>query len=155
ARWLEVFNKANTKPADFTRSDGSKVQAPLMYQKDRFGLLETDALQVLRMPYDGGTASMYVILPRKHDGLADLEKQLTGEALAKWTKGDAKTEDVKVWLPKVKFTRPLELGETLAKMGMTDAFNPLKANFKGMTDNPEGLFISRVIHKAFVEVDEV
>lgn len=155
ARWLETFNKANTKPAEFTKSDGSKVRTPLMYQKDKFALAETDALQVLRMPYDGGTTAMYVILPRKADALADVEKQLTGETLAKWTAPGERVEDVKVWFPKFKFTRPTELADTLAKMGMADAFSPQKANFKGMTDNPEGLFISRVIHKAFVEVDEV
>lgn len=155
ARWLEVFAKGNTKPADFTLPDGSKVKAPLMYQQDKFGLLEADGHQVLRMVYDGGTTAMYVILPRKPDGLPDLEKQLTGDALAKWTKIDGRPGEVKVWLPKFKFTRPTQLADTLAKMGMPDAFDRGKANFKGMTDNPERLFVSRVIHKAFVEVDEV
>jgi serpin B len=154
ARWLDTFNKNATMPEDFTRTDGTVVKAPLMHQQGRFELTESDDLQAIRLPYDGGTVATYVLLPRKADGLPALEKALTAETLAKWTKAGAPAETTRVWLPKFKFTKPTELGPTLVKMGMTEPFDAAKANFRGMTDNPEGLFISRVIHKAFVEVDE-
>ena len=95
-----------------------------------------------------------MILPRAADGLPAVEKALTAESLAAWTTPRAGVVDVKVWLPRFKFTRPTELADTLAKMGMSDAFDAGRADFRGMTDDPQGLVISRVIHKAFVEVDE-
>jgi serpin B len=62
---------------------------------------------------------------------------------------------VSVTLPRFKFTVPTELTGVLQKLGVNEAFDPNRANFSGMTEQAQGLFISRVIHKAFVEVDEV
>ncbi len=155
ARWAEAFKKTNTRPEDFTLATGQKIQTPLMHQKGEFWLQELDGLQVLRLPYNG-PASMYVLLPRTADGLPALEQQLTAENIAKWTRGPLKSPlvEAKVWLPKFKFSVPTELATTLQKMGMKEAFDASKANFTGMTEHPEGLYIGRVIHKAFVELDE-
>jgi serpin B len=78
---------------------------------------------------------------------------LTASTLKELTNGNWNTSEVKVWLPKFKFTIPTELTLTLQKMGIEDAFDA-KADFSGMTEDPKGLCISRVIHKAFVEVNE-
>ena len=157
ARWSDSFEKKDTKPEDFTLTSGQKVRAPLMYQKANFLLREEEDLQVLRLPYDGKATAMYVILPRRADGLPALEQKLTEKSLWGWTLGQGKKplEEVKVWLPRFKFTVPTELTDVLQKMGLTDAFVRERANFKGMTDHADGLFISRVLHKAFVETDEV
>lgn len=164
ARWEAEFKKKDTEPQDFTRLDGTKVKAPLMFQKDGFNLREEDGLQVLRMPYDGGACAMYVILPAKHDGLPELERKLTAEALERWTgfsptltKAEAgfkhTKEEVRVWLPRFKFTVPVQLTTVLQQMGMKEAFSD-GANFKGMTDSADALKITDVLHKAFVELDE-
>lgn len=47
----------------------------------------------------------------------------------------------------------LSLNDTLKSMGMPDAFDAAKANFKGINDKMP-LWISNVIHKAFVDVNE-
>lgn len=156
AHWAEAFKKENTSPAAFTLLNGRKIQVQTMYQQSAFSLLEDDRLQVLKLPYDGQTTSMYVILPRKADDLSTFEKELTGSNLMQWTQSESKVppEQVKVWLPKFKFTVPTELAIVLKKMGILEAFSD-SANFRGMTDHPEGLRIDRVIHKAFVELDEV
>lgn len=155
ARWEAEFKSSSTEPLDFTRTDGTKVKAPLMFQKGDFNLREEDGLQVLRIPYDGGACAMYVVLPSKHDALPELEKQLTAEALARWTAVRAKStkEEVRVWLPRFKFTVPVQLNGALQRMGMKDAFSD-GANFKGMTDSADALKITDVLHKAFVELDE-
>jgi serpin B len=153
AQWLESFEKVNTMPSDFTCADRKKIKVPLMYQMEHFELLENDKLQVLRLPYDGKTLSMYVVLPRS-DQLPNVEKELTPSTLRALTTGNWDTSEVKVWLPKFKFTIPTELAPTLQSMGIVDAFIDIKANFRGMSDHPNGLYISRVIHKAFVEVNE-
>jgi serpin B len=155
ARWVDVFEPYNTKPADFTLLDGTKVQAPLMHQMKYFRLLESDDLQVLQLPYEGVHLSMFVILPRKADGLPEIEKALTPEKLQEWTDSRKLEYDaVKVWLPKFQFTVPLRLNTPLQSLGIKDAFDPMAANFKGMTDSDEALFIGNVFHKAFIEVDE-
>ena len=156
ADWVEQFKKENTKPDDFTLANGQKVRAPLMYQTGNFFSLEEPGLQVLQLPYDGRATSMYVLLPRTADGLPALERQLTAENLSKWTLGRLKSplEETRVWMPKFKFTVPTELADVLQKMGLSAAFDAQRANFRGITDHPEGLYLNRVIHKAFVELDE-
>ena len=60
---------------------------------------------------------------------------------------------MKVYLPKFKTTSQFELGDTLKSLGMNTAFDADKADFSGMTGGRD-LFISAVIHKAFVDVNE-
>jgi serpin B len=154
ARWAQVFREHNTKRSDFILHTGTRVQAPLMYQRGLFGLLETRTFQTLRLPYVGLMTSMYVFLPRKPDGLPELEQQLTAANLGHWTTIDD-ARDVEVWLPKFRFTAPTRLRQPLEALGLSDLFEPRKANFTGITEHPEGLWLTDVIHEARVEVDEV
>ena len=150
--WARQFDKADTKNADFYISPNKTVTAPLMYQKEDFRYGQTDTLQLLELPYKGDDLSMVILLPKEKTGLADLEKELTADNLTEWQKRMYKKE-VEVYLPKFKMTSQFSLPETLKKMGMSDAFDPGKADFSGMTGNKD-LFISAVLHKAFVEVNE-
>ncbi|HUT58590.1 MAG TPA: serpin family protein [Phycisphaerae bacterium] len=152
SNWAEKFHKAATKDKPFTLAPGKTVEVPMMSQKHRFGYLETEDLQALSMPYWMHDLSMFVILPKKADGLAAVEKKLTANDLSKILAG-VKPEEVQVSLPRFKFTSQFRLADTLAKMGMPDAFAAETADFSGMT-TMEKLFISEVIHKAFVAVDE-
>ncbi|MHC5161918.1 MAG: serpin family protein, partial [Planctomycetota bacterium] len=113
---------------------------------------QSDTLQLLELTYKGEDLSMLILLPKEKDGLADMEKELTTRNLAEWQKKMHKQE-VEVFLPKFKMTSQFSLAETLEKMGMPDAFDVGKADFSGMTGNKD-LFISAVLHKAFVEVNE-
>ncbi len=152
SQWAEQFKQRNTKDKPFHLGGGESVETPMMYQQEKFGYMETDDFQVLRMAYKAGDLSMVVLLPREVDGLAELQKQLTAAKLDKWLDG-IKPAEVKVTLPKFKFTSRFSLAKKLAEMGMANAFSPEKADFSGMT-TAEKLFISDVIHKAFVAVDE-
>ena len=107
----------------------------------------------LELPYLGDGVSMVVVLPRKADGLADLEKSLSVENLAAWVGKSRFEDDLRVSLPKFTTTSRFDLGKALQQLGMTDAFDPDKADFSGLTAK-EKLAISKVIHKAFVQVDE-
>jgi serpin B len=107
---------------------------------------------VLELPYAGEALSMLVLLPKERDGLGRLEDALTADTLARWTTGLRK-RDVAVTLPKFKLTCQFRLDKVLQAMGMVDAFSVRVADFSGMTGSPD-LFISAVIHKAFVDVNE-
>jgi serpin B len=150
--WVNRFDPGLTADQPFYTAPDKTVTAPLMHQTDEFGYAEFPGLQVLSLPYRGGDVSMVVLLPRQRDGIGGLETQLTPENLATWTANPV-GQKVHVSLPKFKTTAEFSLGDTLAAMGMSDAFDPDKADFSGM-DGTNDLYISKVIHQAYVDVDE-
>ena len=103
------------------------------------------------LPYKGNELSMIVLLSRAVDGRKALEEKLTVENLKQWT-GAMSRKQGDVQLPRFQSTEQFELSKTLSELGMKDAFSE-EANFSGMTGNRD-LFISAVIHKAFVDVNE-
>jgi len=164
--WLVPFTKEATEDQPFYTASGETVQAPLMTfqakpgaETPEFGYWEDETLQVLELPYVGKDLAMVVLLPRKRDGLAELEEALSVANLERWT-GRLAPRKVVVHLPKFKMTwGTKDLTQALIAMGMPDAFSPAKADFSGMDGNRPGgerawLYISQVLHKAFVEVNE-
>ena len=107
----------------------------------------------LELPYEQHELSMIIFLPKKAEGLAALEKSLTAGNLAKW---HAKLSDhqVDIRMPKFKTTAEFRLDKVLQEMGMRDAFDKDKADFTGLSSVKE-LCITAVVHKAFVDVNEV
>jgi serpin B len=150
--WESPFEKHATHDAPFHLSADKQVQAPLMFQEERFPYAKAEGLQVLEMPYKGGRMSMVIVLPDKVDGLSAVEKEFTPANLEKWL-GALKPTELYVYVPKFETTAQFELNKTLAGMGMSLAFDVEKADLSGMTTT-EKLFISNVIHKAWVRVDE-
>lgn len=55
--------------------------------------------------------------------------------------------------PKFKVEAGFDLGDTLQQMGMGSAFTVGEADFSGM-DGSRKLFITKVVHKAVIEVNE-
>jgi serpin B len=149
--WASPFDPGLTGEAPFWVAPGQQVAAPLMSMTSEFRYGVADGLQVLELPYAGGELSMVVLLPEEIDGLAGLEERLTAENLARWTEG-LWSRQVQVWLPRFEITFPFSLNEVLQSMGMIDAFAE-DADFSGM-DGTRLLYISAVLHKAFVAVNE-
>jgi serpin B len=150
--WASQFKKENTKNAPFTLSDGGKVDVPMMNQTAKFGYMENKDLQALELPYVENELSMVIFLPKRVDGLAEMEKSLTCENLAKW-QARLRKRKVIVSVPKFKLTSQFSLAGVLRSMGMGDAFSPGAADFSGINGRSD-LFISAVIHKAYVDVNE-
>src|SRR5579884_1047026 len=167
-KWVHQFNKTNTADAPFTLESGQKAQAKMMHVETGFDYAEMEDLQLLKMDYVTGKQtispaeaeewaplfdriSMVVLLPKEVNGLKKLEKQLNGGALDNWL-SQAHPEKVKVFFPEFKMTSEFNLSQTLARMGMPMAFTP-QADFSGMNGKRD-LFISDVVHKAFVDVNE-
>ena len=150
-RWESQFEKSKTKEATFWLSPGNSLKVPMMNQKQKFRYMENDSLQILELPYVGNNLSMIVLLPKKVDGLAQLEAALSVNNLTTWM-DLLREREILVFLPKYKMSSQFSLGQTLASMGMSDAFTG-KADFSGMTGNKD-LYISALIHKAFVDVNE-
>ena len=149
--WQVEFDKKETKDGPFTGMDGKKTDVPLMHMKAHLRYADTDHLQAVELAYKGGETAMTVLLPKKADGLADVEKKLTADTLDAVHKGMRKIE-VTLTLPRFKIETKYTLNDPLKALGMKDAFDG-KADFTGMAE-AEKLFIAAVLHKAFVEVNE-
>lgn len=178
--WMTPFVKKWTEEAPFHLSSGEKIQSPMMAknrdEKARYAAFHPDGsvfdtpkvvpLQgekpplypgaggwsLLEMPYQGGKASMVVVLPQDPAGLADLEKKLSASNLEKWL-GALKNRETNVRLPRFEMATGYDLGPTLAAMGMPSAFSTASADFSGLSESEEVL-VSKVVHKAFIQVNE-
>jgi serine protease inhibitor len=154
ADWLSKFDKQATKEESFFAPGNRESTVPTMHQTAKFGYwAEEGGPQVLEMPYAGDRLAMVIFLPRAREGLAELEKRLTFENVGKWLAG-LKPEKVRVALPRFAAAQRCDLAEVLQSLGMTDAFRKGAADFSGMNGRKGDLFISKVIHEAFVDVNE-
>ncbi len=149
--WARQFKEDRTKQAPFTLADGRKINIAMMNQTAKFNYMQTEDFQGLELPYVDDELSMIILLPKKFDGLEEIEKTLTCENLSKWT-GELRNQEVRVSIPKFKMTSQFGLASMLKSMGIKDAFSS-NADFSGMNGRRD-LFISAVIHKAYVEVNE-
>lgn len=152
ARWDSTFQENQTQDEPFKNNGTDIKDVPTMYQENEFGFFEDDDVQILAMPYNGLQAAIQLILPRKDDGLPELEASLTEEKLAGWT-GKMSRYQVKVYLPRFRVESAFQLKEALGSLGMKDAFNEGRADFSEMAD-VEPLWISEAVHKAYVDVNE-
>lgn len=182
--WAQVFAEKDTKDDEFALADGTKLRVPMMHRSmdsasyaamngdgtffdtpgeydSRKGIDEKKfypnehGFQILELPYKGKELSMVLFVPRAADGLASIENLITAEILHVWI-GRLQKRSVKVFMPKFKLETTYEMNKTLQTMGMVRAFRnpavPDGAQFEGMCASP--LYISTVLHKAFVEVNE-
>lgn len=149
--WARQFKENRTEDSTFTLADGQKIDVATMNQKAEFGYMETDTFQALELPYVDEELSMVILLPKQFDALDEFEKTLTPDNLSQWLAKIHKREVV-VFVPKFKMTSQFSLASVLKSIGMKDAFSS-NADFSGI-NGKRGLFISAVIHKAYVEVNE-
>jgi len=158
-QWVSQFKKGNTKNEPFHKGAGKDISVALMKQTAEFGYMETPEFQALELPYVGNRLSMVVFLPNQAEGLGALEAQLSYKNLTGWL-GRLRHCEVEVYLPRFKTTSEFQLKSYLRSMGMKAAFTPpsgkfrpQEADFSGM-DGKRDLYISVVVHKAFVDVGE-
>ncbi len=151
AAWASQFNKSMTQEGQFTLVDGNIVTVPLMRQQDSFRYTESTDFQVVELPYDGNELSMIILLP-KLENFSNFEKALTSTQL-KTILDSLSNNEVNLSLPKFSVSSEFSLNQTLSDLGMPLAFSPTEADFSGI-DGARDLYISDVVHKAFVTVDE-
>lgn len=154
--WTTQFDPKFTTPALFHLADGSNTTTAFMHKslQAQFAELPGLSAKILSIPYQGGNLSFIAILPDSPAGLPALEQNLTAHNLATWLGQLPRySTEVILALPKFKLTQSYRLGNTLQALGLTDAFNPAVADFSGM-DGDRDLFISAVIHQAFIDVNE-
>jgi serpin B len=151
AAWEIPFVAERTADRPFTRKDGSLVQVPMM---SRGGSLRAGAVPGLAravvLPYEDQRLSMLVVLPEVGQ-LAALESQI-GTAGLGAIDAALVERSVSLLLPRFRFETPVELGDALKALGMLQAFDADRANFRGLSN--QALYITAVVHKAFIAVAE-
>jgi serpin B len=150
AAWLYPFEKGNTAPATFHLLDGKDVNVPMMKQTKGFGYFKGANYEAVEMLYDGRELSMVILLPASGQ-FKPFEDALDANTASAAIAG-LKTTQVALTLPKFKMETSFKLKKALTALGMGAAFTE-SADFSGM-DGQRDLFISDVVHKAFVETDE-
>jgi serpin B len=153
--WMNAFKKEATKNEAFFVTETTKKEMPFMHLRKNFRYEEKPNFQSLQMEYKGEDLVMDVILPKKGIPLSKVEKDLTALAYSELGSAAVGT-DIQLTFPKFKAESDFDLGESLAKMGMPLAFDKAKANFKGIRylQKDENMSISKVVHKAFVDMNE-
>lgn len=153
--WLKTFNSEKTEERKFYNGGISvaKVQT-MIHKRKKFQFAELKNLNAkyLLLPYKGNEVAMELILPNNKTGLKSLTNNLKS-----WHQIDSLTRELKprnvdVFLPKWKLERSYNLVDSLSKLGAAGIFES-RANFSLISRN-KGLFVSDVIHKASIEVNE-
>jgi len=152
SEWEEHFYDGATGMKPFHLTPDKSVPVRMMRKLHAYKHLEGKNFNAVSVAYAGKELSMVVFVPKTKDGLGDLEQALTPQKMENWVK-TMKYTAVDLSLPSFEISSEFSLEETLPAMGMKAAFSSRLADFSGIA--PKGrLFISDVIHKAFVKVDE-
>jgi len=152
ATWQKEFNKKLTHSADFATTADQIVPVDMMEQKGQFNYQYNDEIQMIEIPYMNSRYSMVLLMPRQ----SDLNKFIQGFDLASYNllMKSKKQGEILLKMPKFEFESSFSVSNALKDLGMTTPFTDA-ADFSGMYEQgAQPLYISDVIHKAFVAVDE-
>jgi serpin B len=150
--WTETFATSKTVEEPFHLEAGKTVPVAMMHEQRDLRFAAVGGVRLLQKPYGkSGRMAMLVVLPEAVDGLSRIEESLTEVMLRSWVSALAE-EDVVVALPKFKIERTIPLRPVLEKLGMRRAFEESQADFSRISGH--GLFVSKVVQKALIEVDE-
>ncbi|XP_053419140.1 serpin E3 isoform X1 [Nycticebus coucang] len=156
--WRKRFYPTDTQLLPFTCAHGLVLQVPTMHQmaEVNYGQFQDAAghqVGVLELPYLGSAGNLFLLLPRDKDvPLGHIEPHLTARTILLWT-SSLRRARMDVFLPRFRIQNQFNLKSILNSWGITDLFDPLKANLKGISGQ-DGFYVSEAIHKAKVEVSE-
>ncbi|XP_040513780.1 serpin E3 [Gallus gallus] len=156
--WLKKFSFTDTQILPFTMAESSTLKVPTMHHtaEVNYGQFQTatqDAFSVIELPYLGEKLSMFIVLPsHKRTPLSHIESHLSAKTIALWS-SSLKRMKMDIFLPRFSIQSLFDLKTVFSALGIRDAFDPITANFKGISEQA-GLYISEAIHKAKIEVTE-
>jgi serpin B len=152
AAWKEAFDPQRTGDAKFTLLDGSQVTSKFMSADlSSAPAVKGAGFVAVDLPYQDDQLSLLVVVPDSGT-FAAFESSLDATKLDSIVGGLA-PQAVMLGLPRFKIETSQGLADLLKSLGMTSAFTYGPADFSGM-DGTRNLYISNVIHKAFIDVAE-
>ncbi|MCU0274290.1 MAG: serpin family protein [Acidimicrobiales bacterium] len=151
APWEWPFDQAVTEPAPFTLLDEREVEVDLMRQTEELAYAAVEGVRAIELPYVGREVAMVVLVPDPGT-FASVEASFDVDLLDRVVDALEPTE-VRLGLPRFEFRTQAGLNTALRALGVEAAFDPDLADFSGMTTD-QRLFVSEVVHEAFIAVDE-
>jgi len=151
--WKSKFNEKETHNLQFTLSDGTFKETPMMQQESSLEYTSNELFSAVNLPYGNGQFQMTVILPNLKKTSKDVISELNTENWSLWMKSFKTENQIVVTMPRFKFSWDSELNKMLDQMGMKQAFVPGLANFDEISKEGQ-LYISSVIHKTYIDVNE-
>jgi len=156
ADWAYQFERDRTREAPFYLADGTQTTVDMMSHEDevplRYAWDPDNEVDVVDIPYGGDAYSMTILLPEERDGIDELMDMMSHDQWNIWI-ASLNSTSKRILMPKFTFEYDLLMNDVLKALGMEIAFDTTNADFTNMYA-PGGLFISKVKHKTFVEVDE-
>lgn len=155
AEWLSIYKEHQVREGIFTMEDGTQRNVELMYS-DEYSYLEDELATGFFKYYKGGKYAFVALLPKEGVSVAEYVASLSGENLQNMF-GKATEEKVYTAIPKFEMEYNMELSQVLADMGMINAFDVNMADFSklGQDTRPGwNIYISRVLHKTYIQVGE-
>ncbi len=152
-KWKYQFETSKTATEKFICTDQNIVLVPMMKMENSFGYSVQPGFKALKMPYGADKFQMILLLPDEGTTPDKLAANLNSE---KWATLNAALQNktkLPVWIPKWKFSWDITLNGILSSLGMSIAFDPNKADFSGINAQNQ-LYITKVIHKTFIDVSE-
>ncbi|NXN31648.1 SERP3 protein, partial [Nycticryphes semicollaris] len=156
--WQKKFSFMDTQMLPFTTAEGSTLKVPTMHHtaEVNYGQFQTAALEtfnVVELPYVGEKLSMFLLLPsHKRTSLSQIESHLSAKTINFWANNLRRTK-MDIFLPRFSIQSLFDLKTVFSALGIRDAFDPIAANFKGISEQGS-LYLSEAIHKAEIEVME-
>ena len=148
--WKVAFDAGQTRDQPFHVSAQKTVNVPMMQTQATFRTYSGDSVSLVELPYVGGIYAMVFVVPDKTEDLPKVEKEL-GERLDSWLK-ELQPHKLVLALPRFRFSSGLDLKSLLGTLGMRSALGG-GADFSGI-DGKKDLYLSAVVQKAFINVDE-
>jgi len=152
--WEHVFSETRDLPFYGIAQEETKV--PMMVRKGEatdYCHAELDGFQAASLSTSSNEIDLVIMLPNKRDGLADLEKSLTGDLLGKTMESLSKRK-VNLTIPRFKIEMNHNLEDRLAEVGIKTMFDPRTADFGGIDNHADLLYVSKIIQQATVDVNE-
>ena len=150
--WSYEFDADATQIKPFHKKDGSLINCKMMQTRNAFDYYEDDEVQIVDLPYGAGDFSMTILLPKQQVELNSFIGNLEENRWQNYLTA-MQSDSGNLKLPKFKVEYKLKMNDVLSAMGMAVAFSPEQADFTRI-NKQGGLFISKVLHKTFVQVDE-
>lgn len=152
AEWENIYKKDEVRDGTFTALDGTKRTASMMYSAEHLYLDDGKAIGFIK-PYRNGY-SFVALLPNEDISLSDYAASMTGKSFADTIK-NAEDVPVETIIPKFSYDYDIEMSGALKALGMPLPFDAEKADFSALGSSGNGnIFISRVLQKAYIAVDE-
>lgn len=150
--WTTPFQREFTRDDKFTSAVRQKKYLPMMLQDGVYLYYEDKILQMAALPYEGGV-SMYVVLPSGNVEGKQFLQTVTAGSWEYWL-GRAGRMQGTIHLPRFKVDYASKLNAALISLGMEQAFDEYRAEFKQVRTKLEPVWIDQVIHRAIAEVNE-